>query len=258
MSFFTTGMKGVILAGGSGTRLHPLTKITNKHLLPLYNKPVIFHSVEKLVDAGVDKIMLVASPTYIEDFVSVLGSGVNFKSKSTGKQIQIIYGIQNEPTGIADGLWIAKDFVGDDSVILHLGDNIIFDDISDHVANFKKGAKVFLKEVHDPERFGVATLDKNGKVTEIIEKPKNPVSKYAVAGIYIYDNTVFDRMVGMPKSDRGEYEITWVNNRFIDTDELEAAEIRGEWFDVGTFDSLLAASHYVKEKHKNEQAQNGK
>ncbi len=242
-------MKGVILAGGSGTRLHPLTKITNKHLLPLYNKPVIFHSVEKLVDAGIDKIMLVAAPEYIEDFVSVLGSGVNFKSKNSEKQVQIVYGIQNEPSGIANGLWIARDFIGTDSVILHLGDNIIFDDISTHVQNFKNGAKVFLKKVADPERFGVATLDANGRVIEIIEKPKNPESDFAVAGIYIYDNSVFQRMVGMPKSERGEYEITWVNNKFVETGDLEAAHIAGEWFDVGTFDSLLTASQYIKEKH---------
>ena len=246
-------MKGVILAGGSGTRLHPLTKITNKHLLPLYNKPVIFHSVEKLVDAGIDKIMLVAAPAYIEDFVNVLGSGVNFVSKHTGNQVQIIYGIQNEPSGIADGLWIAKDFVGTDNVVLHLGDNIIFDDISEHIQNFKSGAKVFVKEVRDPERFGVATIDKNGRIIEIIEKPKKPISNLAVAGIYIYDNSVFDRMVGMPKSDRGEYEITYVNNKFIETNELEAATIDGDWFDVGTFDSLLHASQHVKmlqEKNK--------
>ncbi|OGZ06567.1 MAG: hypothetical protein A2942_00225 [Candidatus Lloydbacteria bacterium RIFCSPLOWO2_01_FULL_50_20] len=247
-------MKGVILAGGSGTRLHPLTKITNKHLLPLYNKPVIFHAVEKLVSAGIDKIMLVASPQYIEDFVSVLGSGSNWKSRNTSdKQVQIVYGIQNEPTGIADGLWIAKDFIGVDSVVLHLGDNIIFEDLEKHVQNFKSGAKIFVKRVRDPERFGVATIDESGRVIEIIEKPKTPVSDLAVTGIYIYDNSVFDRMIGMPKSERGEYEITWVNNQFIDTGDLEAVHITGDWFDVGTFESLLTASLYVKEKHDSEQ-----
>jgi len=242
-------MKGVILAGGSGTRLHPLTKITNKHLLPLYNKPVIFHAVEKLVNAGIDKIMLVASPQYIEDFVSVLGSGANFKSRNTKKQVQIVYGIQNEPSGIADGLWIAKDFVGVDPVVLHLGDNIIFEDLGEHVRNFKSGAKIFVKKVSDPERFGVATLDKDGRVVEIVEKPSIPSSNLAVTGIYIYDNSVFGRMIGMPKSDRGEYEITWVNNQFINTGDLEAVHITDDWFDVGTFDSLLAASNYMKEKY---------
>lgn len=242
-------MKGVILAGGNGTRLHPLTKITNKHLLPLYNKPVIFHAVEKLVNAGIDRIMIVASPRYIEDFVNVLGSGQDFKPTHTsGKQIQIIYGIQNAPSGIADGLWIAKDFVGNDSVILHLGDNIIFDDIREHVLSFTKGARVFLKKVPDPHRFGVASLDKKGKVAKIIEKPAQPESDLAVAGIYMYDNTVFERMVGMPMSERGEYEITWVNNAYIKTGDLDAVYIKDEWFDIGTFDSLLAASLHLRDK----------
>ena len=213
-------MKGVILAGGSGTRLHPLTKITNKHLLPLYDKPVIFHAVEKLVNAGIDRIMIVLSPQYLDDFVSVLGSGQDFKSKNTGHQIQIVYGIQNEPRGVAEGLWLAKDFVGTESMVLHLGDNIIEDDISEDIASFKTGAKIFLKEVSDPERFGVATINEKKQVVEIIEKPKNPKTNLAVVGIYIYDNSVFKKMEGQPKSDRGEYEITWVNNRYIEEDEL--------------------------------------
>jgi glucose-1-phosphate thymidylyltransferase len=197
--------------------------------------------------------MLVASPQYVEDFVGVLGSGVNFKSQNTGKQIQIVYGIQNEPSGIADGLWIAKDFVGVDPVVLHLGDNIIFEDLGEHVRNFKSGAKIFVKKVSDPERFGVATLDETGKVVEIVEKPQNPSSNLAVTGVYIYDNSVFDRMIGIPISSRGEYEITSVNNSFIKTGELEAVHITGDWFDVGTFDSLLAASNYMREKHLREQ-----
>lgn len=241
-------MKGVILAGGEGTRLHPLTKITNKHLLPLYNKPVIFHAVEKLVNAGIDRIMIVLSPQYLDDFVSVLGSGQDFKSKNGDHQIQIVYGIQNEPGGIAQGLCIAHDFVGDDSVVLHLGDNIIEDDIANEVRNFTGGAKVFLKNVHDPERFGVATLDEEGRVTEIIEKPKEPKTNLAVVGVYIYDNTVFAKMRNQPKSDRGEYEITWVNNRYIDEGSLGAGKVEGAWFDIGTFDSLLAASLYMKER----------
>ena len=251
-------MKGVILAGGSGTRLHPLTKITNKHLLPLYNKPVIFHAVEKLVNAGIDRIMIVLSPQYLDDFVSVLGSGQDFKSKNGDHQIQIVYGIQNEPGGIAQGLCIARDFVANDSVTLHLGDNIIEDDIRDQVRSFTSGAKIFLKEVHDPERFGVATIDADNRVTEIIEKPKEPKTNLAVVGIYIYDNTVFQKMEGQPKSDRGEYEITWVNNRYIDDGSLEAGNVLGAWFDIGTFDSLLTASNYMKEKHLRSHAENKK
>jgi len=246
-------VKGVILAGGGGTRLHPLTKITNKHLLPLYNRPVIFHAVEKLVEAGIDKIMIVASPGYLDDFVSVLGSGKELTSKRTGKQVQIVYGIQNEPRGIAEGLWIAKDFIGGDSVILHLGDNIIEDDIAEHVANFKSGAKIFLKSVPDAHRFGVATLDGQNRVIEIIEKPKEPKTDLAVVGLYIYDNSVFEKMDGMPLSGRGEYEITWVNNKYVEHGTLEAGRINGAWFDVGTFDSLLAASLYMKKKYDSQQ-----
>lgn len=242
-------MKGVILAGGNGTRLYPLTKITNKHLLPLYNKPVIFHAVEKLVNAGIDRIMIIVSPQYLDDFVSVLGSGQDFKSKNTGHQIQITYGIQNEPRGIAQGLRIARDFVGNENCVLHLGDNIIEDDLAAHVASFTDGAKIFLKSVHDPERFGVATLDKSGNVIEVIEKPKQPKTNFAVVGVYIYDNSVFDKMIGQPKSDRGEYEITWVTNKYIEEGTLEAGHVEGKWFDIGTFDSLLHASQYMKEKH---------
>jgi len=246
-------MKGVILAGGSGTRLHPLTKITNKHLLPLYNKPVIFHAVEKLVNAGIDHIMIVVSPQYLDDFVNVLGSGQDFKSKNGPHQIQIVYGIQNDPEGIAQGLCIARDFVANDSVILHLGDNIIEDDIAGHVASFKNGAKIFLKSVSDAYRFGVATLDASGRVIEIIEKPKKPKTNLAVVGLYIYDNTVFSKMAGQPKSERGEYEITWVNNCYINDGSLDAGKVEGAWFDVGTFDSLLIASNHMKEKYLREQ-----
>lgn len=241
-------MKGVILAGGNGTRLAPLTHVTNKHLLPIYNKPVIFHAVEKLVEAGIEKIMIVLSPQYLDDFVSVLGSGQNFRAKN-GHQIQIVYGIQNEPGGIAQGLCIAREFVGNDHVVLHLGDNIIEDDITPHITSFTQGAKVFLKEVHDPERFGVATLSPDGQVTEIIEKPTEPKTNFAVVGVYLYDNTVFEKMEGQEKSARGEYEITWVNNRYIDEGTLTAGHVTGPWFDIGTFDSLLRASNYMKEKH---------
>ena len=178
-------MKGVILAGGEGTRLRPLTLVTNKHLLPIYDKPVIYYAIEKLVEAGIDRIMIVTSPKQVEDFVNLLGSGQNFISKNTGKQVQIVYGIQNRPSGIADGLYIAKDYVGADDCVLYLGDNILEDDISEHIENFKSGALVFLKEVKDPERFGIATLDEKGHVLEIVEKPSNPKSILAVVGLYV-------------------------------------------------------------------------
>lgn len=243
-------MKGVILAGGRGTRLDPLTRVTNKHLLPVYNKPVIYYAVEKLARAGVDRIMIVTSPHHLDDFVQLLGSGQYFPTGSKNRQIQIVYGIQNEPSGIAFGLYIARDYVGDDDCILYLGDNIIEDDLTPHIKNFKRGATVFLKEVKDPHRFGIATVDKKGLVTSIVEKPKSPKSNLAVVGAYLYDNTVFKKMVGQPASKRGEKEITWVNNKYLKEGTLRAVTLQDEWFDIGTIDSLLTASTYMKNKHE--------
>jgi glucose-1-phosphate thymidylyltransferase len=242
-------MKGVILAGGRGTRLDPLTRVTNKHLLPVYDKPVIYYAVEKLAEAGIDRIMIVTSPHHLDDFVQLLGSGQYFTSKKTGRQIQIVYGIQNEPSGIAFGLYIARDYVGDDDCILYLGDNIIEDDLTPHIEAFRGGATVFLKKVRDPQRFGVARLDSHGRITSIEEKPKRAKSDLAVIGVYLYDKTVFEKMVGQPASKRGEKEITWVNNRYIDEGTLRGATVKNAWFDIGTVDSLLEASRYMKKKH---------
>jgi len=242
-------IKGVILAGGQATRLYPLTLVTNKHLLPVYNKPIIYYAIEKMVEAGIDRIMIVTSPHHMSDFVDLLGSGENFISKRTGKQIQIVYGIQNGASGIANGLWIAKEYVGNDNCVLYLGDNIFEDDVSRHIKNFKEGALVFLKEVKDPERFGVAKVDKNGTVIDIKEKPKKPESNLAVTGLYIYDNTVFEKMFGQTPSERGEYEITYLNNKYIQEGTLRAVSLKKRWFDVGTIDSLLNASNYMKKKY---------
>lgn len=241
-------MKGVILAGGRATRLHPLTLVTNKHLLPVYDKPVIYYAIEKLVSAGIDKIMIVTSPQHTEDFISLLGSGQNFISRNTGKQIQIVYGIQNEPAGLAQGLCIAKEYVGSDPCILHLGDNIFEDDISKHIKTFSGGALVFLKKVKDPERFGVAKINSRKEVVLIEEKPKKPKSDLAVTGLYIYDNSVFKKMLNQKPSKRGEFEITYVNNKYIKEGGLRSVILEKEWFDVGTFDSLILASNYMKEK----------
>jgi len=241
-------MKGVILAGGEGTRLRPLTLVTNKHLLPVYNKPVIYYAIEKMVEAGIDRIMVVTSPKQVEDFVNLLGSGQNFISKNTGKQVQIVYGIQNRPSGIADGLYIAKDYVGSDDCVLYLGDNILEDDISEHIKRFKSGALVFLKEVKDPERFGIATLDEKGRVLEIIEKPGNPTSNLAVVGLYVYDNTVFDKMTDQPASGRGEYEITYINNKYIEEGTLRSVRLKKEWFDVGSVEALYEANTFMRSK----------
>lgn len=243
-------MKGVILAGGDATRLRPLTLVTNKHLLPVYNKPLIYYGIERLVEAGIDRIMVVTSPHHVENFVGLLGSGQNFTSKNDGKQIQIVYGIQNGPSGLADGLYIAKDYVGDDNCVLYLGDNIVEDDISDYVARFKKGAMVFLKEVKDPHRFGVAEVNTSGKVLCIEEKPKEPKSNLAVVGVYIYDNSVFKKMIGQPMSERGEYEITYLNNKYIEAGMLQFAHLKKEWFDAGNADSLLEAGNFMKNKSR--------
>lgn len=243
-------MKGVILAGGKGTRLDPLTRVTNKHLLPVYNKPVIYYGIEKLVEAGIDRIMIVTSPHHLDDFVQLLGSGQYFISKRTGKQVQIVYGIQNEAFGIAHGLYIAKEYVGSENCILYLGDNIIEDDITSYVRNFREGATIFLKEVKDPERFGVATVAKNGLVTNITEKPKKPKSNLAVVGVYLFDNTVFDKMIDQPTSPRGEKEITYINNKYLKEKKLKAITLQSKWFDIGTVESLLNASIYMSDKER--------
>ena len=242
-------MKAVILAGGSGTRLHPLTLVTNKHLLPVFDKPVIYYAIEKLVDAGITKIMIVTSPHHIDAFVKLLGSGQRFVPKeSTAKQIQIVYGIQNEPNGIAYGLFIAEDYIGADNCVLFLGDNIIVDDIAPAIKKFKGGGTVFLKKVPDPKRFGVATVDKRGKITSIEEKPAKPKSDLAVAGLYIYDNTVFEKIRKIPQSDRGEYEITSINSLYLEEGALRSHMLQEEWFDIGTIESLHKASLFMKKR----------
>jgi len=242
-------MKGIILAGGTGSRLRPLTLATNKHLLPVYDKPVIYYGVEKLVSAGVYKIMVISSGDHIADFVKLLGSGQQF-SRPDGGQVQIVYGVQNEPNGIALALYIARDYVGQEDCALLLGDNIFEDDVAEHIRSFTGGAKVFLKEVHDPHRFGIASVTKEGGVLEIVEKPVQPQSNLAVTGLYLYDATVFEKIVDMPKSERGEYEITYVNNKYIEEGRLSSALLTKQWFDVGTFESLFNASEHMRRAAK--------
>ncbi len=241
-------MKGVILAGGDATRLRPLTLVTNKHLLPVYDKPVIYYGIEKLVDAGIDRIMVVTSPRHVDDFVNLLGSGQHFVSKKNGKQVQIVYGIQNQPRGIAEGLHIAEDYVGQDTCALYLGDNIFEDDVNEAIRSFKSGATVFLKEVADPERFGIAEVDKHGHVLSIEEKPKAPKSNLAVTGLYLYDTSVFKKVLNQPLSERGEYEITYVNNLYVKEGKLRFVKLKKEWFDIGVFDSMLNAGNFMKQK----------
>lgn len=230
-------MKGVILAGGTATRLMPLTKVTNKHLLPIYNKPMIYYPLYTLINSGIDDIMIVSGKGHAGHFLELLGSG-----KDMG--ISIRYAVQEEAGGIAQALSLVESFVDKDSVAVILGDNIFEDSFKEDVMNFKEGAKIFLKKVHDPERFGVAEV--NGeKVLGIEEKPREPKSNYAVTGLYVYDNSVFDIIKTLKPSDRGELEITDVNTDYLEKDQLKYSVVKGYWSDAGTFDSLLRSSLLV-------------
>jgi len=231
-------MKGIILAGGKATRLRPLTKITSKQLLPVYNKPMIFYPLNTLLTAGIKEILIIISPDYAGHFLHLLGSGKEFGAKFT-------YEIQEEPRGLADAFIIGEDFMDEDSVAMILGDNIFEDDLTEEITSFKKGGRVFAKKVPDPERYGVVDFDKNKKVIKIIEKPKKWVSDYAVPGLYLYDNRVCKIAKELKPSVRGEIEITDINNEYIKLGELDMRFIKGAWFDAGTFDSLLEASNFV-------------
>ncbi|PIN75603.1 spore coat protein [Candidatus Woesearchaeota archaeon CG10_big_fil_rev_8_21_14_0_10_37_12] len=229
-------MKGIILAGGTGSRLQPLTKVTNKHLLPVYDKPMIYYPLNTLVKAGIKDILIVSGRGHAGHFLELLGSGKNFG-------VNINYAIQEEAGGIAQALSLAEDFADNDSVAVILGDNVFQNDFI--FSDFKDGARVYIKEVPDPQRFGVVTLDRD-KITKITEKPKQPETNWAVTGLYIYDATVFDIIKTLKPSQRGELEITDVNNAYIQRNALEARKIKGFWSDAGTFESLYRASEFVR------------
>lgn len=231
-------MKGIVLAGGTGSRMYPLTKVTNKHLLPVYDKPMIYYPLYTLINAGVKDILIVSGPGHAGDFVNLLGSGKDFG-------VRLSYEIQDEAGGIAQALSLAERFSEGDNVMVILGDNIFEDNID--IKDFQDGARIFLKEVKDPNRFGVAEL-KNDKVIGIEEKPKNPKSNYAVTGLYVYDNEVFNIIETLKPSNRGELEITDVNNAYIEKGKMQADFIKGFWSDAGTFNSLFNASELVKKK----------
>lgn len=240
-------MKGVILAGGLGTRLHPLTKITNKHLLPVHNQPMIYYPIQTLINAGIEDIMIVTGGNSAGDFLRLLGNGKDFGLK------HLNYTYQEGEGGIADALSLVEHFADDEPICVVLGDNIIEKNIraaADEYRNQGKGAKIMLKEVQDPQRFGVPEL--NGtRVLKIEEKPIEPKSNYAVIGIYFYDATVFDVIRTLVPSGRGELEITDVNNHYINRSEMTWNELDGWWTDAGTFDSLLRASNLVAETGAN-------
>lgn len=241
-------MKGIILAGGLGTRLYPLTRITNKHLLPVYNKPMIYYPIETLVEAGITDILIVTGGNNAGDFLRLLGNGVEFGLK------HINYTHQKGEGGIADALKLAEHFAGEDRVIVFLGDNIIGGSIKKFINNFKiqkRGARILLKEVPDPKNYGVPEI-KNKKIIKIIEKPKKPESKYAVIGIYMYDNTVFDIIKNLKPSKRGEFEITDVNNAYIKKGLMEYDILEGFWADAGaSIDALFNTNKIVATEFRN-------
>lgn len=233
-------LKGVILAGGKGTRLSPLTVVTNKHLLPVGKEPMIFNPIKQLVSADIKDILVVTSKEHMGEVVRLLGSGKDFECDFTFK-------VQEEAMGIAHALHLAKSFAGGEPIVVILGDNIATHSIKPYVDKFRQqghGAKVLLREVKDPERYGVAALDEL-KVIEIQEKPEKPKSNYAVIGIYMYDECVFDIIRTIPLSKRGEYEITAVNNAYIEKGQLTYDILAGEWTDAGTFESWQYANEIL-------------
>jgi glucose-1-phosphate thymidylyltransferase len=240
-------MKGVILAGGLGTRLYPLTKVTNKHLLPVYNKPMIYYPIQTLINAGVDDILIVTGGNNAGDFLRLLGNGKEFGLK------HINYTYQEGEGGIAEALRLAEFFASGEKICVVLGDNLIEKNIRKAAENFQrqpKGAKILLREVPDPQRFGVAEL-KGDRIVGVEEKPKKPKSRYAVIGIYFFDQEVFNIIKTLKPSHRGELEITDVNNRYIEKEEMTWDILEGWWTDAGTFESLLHANQLVAQTNAN-------
>ena len=235
-------LKGIVLAGGTGSRLMPLTKVTNKHLLPVGQKPMIFYPIEKLTSIGIEEILIVTGVDHMGDVVNLLGSGKDFKCRFT-------YKVQDQAGGIAQALALAENFADNQPMVVILGDNIFQSSLKDYADKFiaqKNGARILLKQVLNPQRFGVAEIIE-GKVAGIEEKPKVPKSNYAVTGIYFYDVNVFNIIRTLQPSARGEYEITHVNDAYIAKDQLAYDVLDGWWTDAGTFESLNKANDLVSE-----------
>lgn len=241
-------MKGIILAGGLGTRLYPLTKITNKHLLPVYDRPLIYYPIQTLINAGIRDILIVTGGNNAGDFLRLLGNGKDFGLK------HLNYTYQEKEGGIAEALGLAEHFAEGEKVLVMLGDNIIEGNIKDAVEDFKaqkKGAKILLKQVDNPKEYGIVLI-KDGKIIKIEEKPKSPKSNYAVIGIYMYDNEVFDIVKTLKPSARGELEITDVNNAYLKKGNLKYSFLKGYWLDAGeSIDALLKANKIVAQKGAN-------
>ncbi|PIR06437.1 MAG: spore coat protein [Candidatus Komeilibacteria bacterium CG11_big_fil_rev_8_21_14_0_20_36_20] len=239
-------MRGIILAGGSGTRLHPLTRVTSKQLLPIYDKPMVFYPLQTLIDSGIEDILLISDPVNIGNFVKLLGSGKDFN-------IKITYEVQDKPEGLAQAFLIGENFIGNNNVTMILGDNLFTGNenfLKNVIQNFKNGAHIFLKEIEDPRASGVPEFDQQGNIISIEEKPKNPKSNFAISGLYVYDQTVVAKAKTLKPSARGELEIVDLHNLYLKEDNLKHSVYQGYWLDTGTFDSLLAASNKIAELSK--------
>jgi glucose-1-phosphate thymidylyltransferase len=236
-------MKGIILAGGRATRLRPLTKITSKQLLPVYNKPMIYYPIQTLARAGVTDILIIVAPEYSGQFLNLLGSGNELG-------VSLSYEVQDEPRGLPDAFIVGENFIGKDNVAMMLGDNIFDHNFAESINSFKSGARIFAKQVPDPERSGVVEFDQNHKVISIVEKPEHPKSSYAVVGFYIYDNRVIEYAKSLKPSPRNELEIVDLHNKYLENGELDVNIIEGMWEDAGTIDSLLRVNNLIAEKVK--------
>jgi glucose-1-phosphate thymidylyltransferase len=244
-------MKGIVLAGGLGSRLLPLTRITNKHLLPVYDQPMVYYPIKTLVDAGINEILVVTGGYSAGDFLKLLRNGAEFGLR------HLNYAYQEGEGGIADALSLAEEFADGQPICVILGDNILENSIAAYVKKFRhqgSGAKILLSKVHDPQRFGVPVFD-GDRIVRIEEKPAEPKSPYAVIGVYMYDNRVFDIIKRLVPSGRGELEITDVNNAYIESGDISSDVIDGWWTDAGTFESLLRASNLVAELNEKRQEQ---
>ncbi|MGA2911180.1 MAG: sugar phosphate nucleotidyltransferase [Candidatus Levyibacteriota bacterium] len=236
-------MKGIILAGGRATRLRPLTKITSKQLLPIYNKPMIYYPIQTLVKAGISDILIIVAPEYSGQFLNLLGSGNELGAN-------LSYEVQEEPRGLPDAFIVGENFIEKDNVAMILGDNIFDHNFAESVTSFKSGARIFAKQVPDPERSGVVEFDQDHKVISIVEKPEHPKSNYAVVGFYIYDNRVIEYAKSLRPSARNELEIVDLHNKYLKNGELKVDIIEGMWEDAGTFDSLLRVNNLIAERVK--------
>lgn len=239
-------MKGIILAGGTGTRLLPLTAITSKQLLPVYDRPMIFYPLNSLIKAGIKDILIIVAPEQSGNFLNLLGS----MFRKFG--IHISFVVQKSPRGLAEAYILAEDFLDGESSTLVLGDNVFEDDFTEAIKSFETGGRIFAKEVPDPERFGVVEFNDEGKVLSIEEKPQNPKSNYAIPGIYIFDSEAVQVASQLELSQRGELEITDLHKFYLQKEKLDVRVIKGAWFDMGTHESLFEASSFVKENNFSE------